>query len=72
LGPRYFDGSRNLKVSDAKALLTAAETLKDRKSASLAKKLIERFERKRDKAKAAKAATGKLKSPGCGPGLGYE
>lgn len=52
LGPHYFDRDRNLKVSDAKALLTAAETLKDRKAASLAKKLIERFERIRDKAKA--------------------
>ncbi len=45
LGPHYFDRDRNLKVSDAKALLTAEEALKDRKSASQAKTMIERFER---------------------------
>lgn len=59
LGPRYFDGDRNLKVSDVKALLAAAEALKDRKAVSQAKKLIERFERIRDKAKAAKATIAK-------------
>jgi hypothetical protein len=60
LGPRYFDGDRNLKVSDAKALLAAAEALKDRKLASQAKKLIDRFERIKDKAKALRATTANL------------
>lgn len=57
LGPHYFDADRNLKVTDANALFAAAEALKDRKSASQAKKLIERFERIRDKAKTAKGKT---------------
>ena len=54
LGPHYFDADRNLKVTDAKALLAAAEAMRDRKLATQAKKLIERFERIREKAKTAK------------------
>jgi hypothetical protein len=55
LGPHYFDGYRKLKISDAKALLVAATELGDRKSVTLANRLVRKFEITRDKAKQAKS-----------------
>jgi hypothetical protein len=43
LSPRHFDGSRNLKVSDAKALLAAATALSRADLITEAKRLLRRF-----------------------------
>ena len=46
LPPAHFDGSRNFKVTDAKALLRAGEALGDQAAIQEGRRCVRRFDRK--------------------------